>query len=67
MRMTIDGGCVFDLLDEGDFIAYEVEFEPGELTAHFYDNDGRTLFIVANQPLTEDNILNVGWEDYQIS
>jgi hypothetical protein len=35
MRMTINGGKIFDLLDEGDFIAYEVEFEPGELTAHF--------------------------------
>lgn len=64
MKKTIDGGKTFDLGYDGDFTAYSVEFEPGGNTARFFSDSNKTLFIVADQDLDEENILTAGWDEY---
>jgi hypothetical protein len=64
MKKTIDGGKTFDLGYDGDFTAYSVEFEPGGNTARFFGSGKRTLFVIADQDLDEENILSAGWDEY---
>jgi len=67
MKKTIDGGKTFDLGYDGDFTAYSVEFEPGGNTARFFGvfgDSNKTLFIVADRDLDEENILTAGWDEY---
>ncbi len=76
-KMDIDGGKLFDLLEDGDFYATSAEFDVGGNVVHFegvwIEPGGSkdagapaTLQVLSAQDLTEDNYLSTPWDDYMI-
>lgn len=79
MRMTIDGGKMFDLLNEGDFIAVEVECEECAQYVYYrgtYRNiDGQefpnaTLEVFLSDPVyldaDGDIVIPSAWENFWV-
>jgi hypothetical protein len=78
MKKVIDGGKMFDLLEDGEFFAASAEFEIGGNTILFHgtwnptgdpdDEDLRaTLEVLANESVTEKNYLDLGWDNWVVT
>jgi len=77
-EIRFDEGKRFDLFlkNRGDFIAFSAVFERGDISATFkgvyvMQDDARTqipaiLQVLADEDLTENNILTAGWDDFDI-
>jgi len=75
----IHGGYIFDLLEDGDFRAYEYEVTAGNSVTFtgewitYEDGEKRarpaTLHVVFEndvEEMTEKELLSAGWDEYQI-
>lgn len=77
MRMTIDGGKMFDLLDKGDFFATEMKCKEGSQYVYYrgtYRNgEGQefsdvTLEVLLNEPVRVDGKITIPstWENFWV-
>ena len=78
MKITINGGKTFDLLEDGDFFATTAEFVVGGNSVSFlgfwYEtgdpDDGEIpaiLDIISKEDVTEENFLNLSWETWTVA
>ena len=73
-KKIINGGYKFDLLEDGEFFAYEAKFEIGGLSIIFSgtwlkdeEKIPATLDVLSCDPVTEENYLNVGWDESHVT